>query len=72
MRSYFFSAWVASPRWVSCDVMPSFANSPVLSVTWQRPQMARPPHTESMSTPRLRAAVSTGVPTGSRRGDRTA
>src|SRR5690606_28288991 len=32
--------------------------------TWQRPQMARPPHTESTSTPRLRAACRSGVPSG--------
>jgi len=32
--------------------------------TWQRPQRPRPPQTESISTPRLRAACSSGVPTG--------
>ena len=38
----------------------------IASVIWQRPQMPRPPQTESMSTPSWRAAVSTGVPTGKR------
>src|SRR5215208_4721031 len=46
--------------------MPCLANSPSPIVTWQRPQMARPPQTESMSTPSARAAVSTGVPSGNR------
>src|SRR5436309_1669779 len=31
--------------------MPCFGNSPSPWVTWQRPQMPRPPQTESMSTP---------------------
>ena len=31
--------------------MPCLANSPSPMVIWQRPQMARPPQTESMSTP---------------------
>src|SRR3546814_6116437 len=34
--------------------------------TWQRPHRPRPPQTESMSTPRLRAAFRIGVPTGKR------
>src|SRR5260221_14456502 len=46
--------------------MPSLAKLPSLTSIWQRPQMPRPPHTESMSTPRLRAAVSTGVPIAKR------
>src|SRR5262249_51093224 len=46
--------------------MPSLAKLPSLTSIWQRPQMPRPPHTESMSTPRLRAAVSTGVPQAKR------
>ena len=44
--------------------MPCLANSPSPTVIWQRPQMARPPQTESMSTPSVRAACSTGVPIG--------
>jgi hypothetical protein len=40
--------------------------SPSDTRTWQRPQMPRPPQTESMSTPSERAACSTGVPTGKR------
>ena len=43
---------------------PCLANSPSATSTWQRPHRPRPPHTESMSTPRLRAACSSGVPTG--------
>src|SRR6185295_5772170 len=46
--------------------MPCFANSPSPTVIWQRPQIARPPQTESMSTPSDRAACSTGVPIGKR------
>src|SRR3954452_3449251 len=42
--------------------MPCFANSPTLCSTWQRPQIPRPPQTESMSTPSLRAASRTVVP----------
>ncbi len=42
------------------------ANSPSPTFTWQRPQMARPPQTESMSTPSARAACNTGVPTAKR------
>src|SRR5262245_27985225 len=34
--------------------------------TWQRPQMPRPPQTESTSTPSVRAAESSGVPAGKR------
>ena len=45
---------------------PCLANSPTACVTWQRPQMPRPPQTESMSTPSERAACSTMVPTGNR------
>src|SRR5277367_5253304 len=43
---------------------PCLANSPSATSTWQRPHKPRPPQTESMSTPRLRAACSSGVPTG--------
>ena len=35
-------------------------------VTWQRPQIPRPPQTESMSTPSERAASRTVVPSGNR------
>ena len=31
--------------------MPCFGNSPIPGSTWQRPQIPRPPQTESMSTP---------------------
>ena len=34
-----------------------------MTSTWQRPHSARPPHTESTSTPRVRAACNRGVPT---------
>src|SRR5262245_9101019 len=34
--------------------------------TWQRPQMPRPPQTESTSTPSVRAAERSGVPAGKR------
>jgi hypothetical protein len=52
---------LAAPDW-----MPCFANSPSAMSTWQRPQMPRPPQTESTSTPSVRAAESSGVPTGKR------
>ena len=44
------------PRTVRCSavlVMPCLAKLPSPTVTWQRPQIARPPHTLSMSTPEL-------------------
>src|SRR5215472_17051408 len=53
-------------RWSAAEVTPSLANSPSAISIWQRPQMPRPPQTESMSTPRLRAACSSGVPSGNR------
>ncbi len=43
-------------------VMPHLANDPVLGITWQRPQIPRPPQTVSRSTPMRRAASSTVVP----------
>src|SRR5262249_13233128 len=46
--------------------MPCLANSPSTGFTWQRPQMPRPPQTESISTPSARAACRTGVPIGKR------
>src|SRR5450755_4040241 len=46
------------------EITPCLANSPSATKTWQRPHSPRPPQTESMSTPRLRAACSRGVPTG--------
>jgi len=49
-------------RWSALDVMACFANSPSTQMIWQRPQIPRPPQTESISTPRLRAASSTAVP----------
>ena len=48
------------------QVIPCFACSPSATVTWQRPQIPRPPQTESRSTPSLRAASSTDVPRGTR------
>ena len=48
------------------DVMPCFACSPSLTSTWQRPQIPRPPQTESRSTPSRRAASSTVVPSAKR------
>ena len=38
------------------------ANAPIDGTTWQRPQIPRPPHTLSRSTPSWRAASSTVVP----------
>src|SRR6185436_5647232 len=38
------------------------ANEPVDGSIWHRPQIPRPPHTESRSTPSWRAAVNTVVP----------
>ncbi len=46
------------------DVIPCLGNSPRPCVTWQRPQIPRPPQTESMSTPSERAASRTVVPVG--------
>ena len=38
----------------------------IFTRTWQRPHSPRPPQTESTSTPSVRAACSSGVPTGNR------
>ena len=46
--------------------IPCLEKDPTDWTTWQRPQMPRPPQTESTSTPRARAAFRTGVPTGNR------
>src|SRR5215218_750802 len=46
--------------------MPCFGKSPSATAIWQRPQIPRPPHTESRSAPSLRAASSTLVPSGKR------
>src|SRR4051794_32014070 len=46
--------------------MPSLENLPSPISIWHRPQMPRPPQTESRSTPSLRAASSTVVPSGKR------
>jgi hypothetical protein len=48
------------------DAIPCFGNSPTDWTTWQRPQMPRPPQTESMSTPSERAASRTVVPSANR------
>ena len=53
-------------RWSGEDVMPCFANDPNAGTTAQRPQIPRPPQTESMSTPSERAASRTVVPAGAR------
>ena len=53
-------------RWSGAEVIPCFGNSPIAGLTWQRPQMPRPPQTESMSTPSERAASRTVVPVGNR------
>ena len=50
-------------RAVRCDgddVIPCFGNEPSPGVTWQRPQMPRPPQTESMSTPRRARSLEDG------------
>src|SRR5689334_9729093 len=67
----FVSRYVASTgpngvRWSGAEVIPCFANSPTLCSTWQRPQIPRPPQTESMSTPSRRAASRTVVPGSNR------
>ena len=46
--------------------MPCFANDPKAGTTAHRPQIPRPPQTESMSTPSERAASRTVVPAGAR------
>ena len=38
-------------RWPGVEVMPCLANAPNAGSTWQRPQIPRPPQTESRSTP---------------------
>ena len=46
------------------DVMPCLGNAPNAGVTAQRPQMPRPPQTESMSTPSDARRVEHGRPAG--------
>ena len=48
------------------ELTPCLANSPTLWTTWHRPQIPRPPHTESRSTPSARAASRIEVPRGNR------
>ena len=45
---------------------PTSRTCPVVGRTWQCPQIARPPHTESTSTPSVRAASRTVVPEATR------
>ena len=56
------STSVSAHRLAALDVRPCLGKSPSDTTTWQRPQMPRPPQTESMSTPKERAACNTGVP----------
>ena len=63
---YVVSSSLNPDRCPGSEVMPCLANVPMPCVTWQRPQMPRPPQTESMSTPRDRAASSTVVPSANR------
>src|SRR3979409_2596819 len=51
---------------MALEVTPCLANSPSMTNTWQRPHSARPPHTESTSTPSVRAACRRGVPRANR------
>ena len=64
-RPWYFSSVVPRPEmWLVVAVIPCLANSPKVGTTWQRPQIPRPPHTESKSTPSRRAVSSTVVPSG--------
>ena len=51
---------------LGAETIPCFASSPSLTTTWQRPQIPRPPQTESRSTPSDRAASSRFVPCANR------
>ena len=53
-------------RLSTLEVTPCLENSPSATSTWQRPQMPRPPQTESMSTPSERAACNKDEPSGKR------
>src|SRR5579884_3096843 len=59
------SSWLGE-RCSGRERIPCLGNSPRLGRTWQRPKRPRPPQTESMSTPKARAASRTVVPTGKR------
>ena len=65
-RRYSASTSPGGDRWSGSDVIPCLANAPTPWLTWQRPQIPRPPQTESMSTPSERAASRTVVPSGNR------
>ena len=58
------SGFVRLPRLAVELEIPCFANSPSATVIWHRPQIPRPPQTESISTPSFRAHWSRGVPIG--------
>ena len=66
IRSYSASISADGDRWSASDVIPCLGNEPIPWLTWQRPQIPRPPQTESMSTPSDRAASRTVVPSGNR------
>ena len=56
------SASHSSLRCAGLETMFSLGKLPSMASTWQRPQRARPPQIESISTPSSRAACNTGVP----------
>ena len=65
-RAKLSSAAESGERCPALEVTPCLAKSPSMTSTWQRPHRARPPHTESTSTPSVRAACSSGVPSAKR------
>src|SRR5205085_9452698 len=65
-RAKLCPAALTGERLAACELTPCLGKSPSITSTWQRPHSARPPHTESTSTPRLRAACRSGVPKGKR------
>src|SRR6266853_2314988 len=65
-REKLCSAALRGERLAACELTPCLGKSPSITSTWQRPHSARPPHTESTSTPRLRAACRSGVPSAKR------
>ena len=66
LRRYSASIGAGGLRCSGSDVIPCLGNDPTPWLTWQRPQIPRPPQTESMSTPSERAASRTVVPAANR------
>ena len=62
--AYAFSVSQSGEIFSALELILCLENSPLACTIWQRPQIPRPPQTESMSTPKFCAACNTEVPIG--------